>query len=96
MSVPYFQLYRAKYPHMHNSYCCFHKVFLPVYVSKFSSLNGLHGGIQPLATRGILKPVARFTFIEFVVVSDTSTITVLFDYCALCIVHLNNLTIYGP
>ncbi len=44
----------------------------------------------------ILKLVASFTYIEFVVVSDARTIALLFDYGAICIVHLNNLTMYSP
>lgn len=59
-------------------------------------MNWLQDGLQPLAKPGILKLVASFTFIEFVVVCDAGTITALFDYCALCIAHLNNLTINGP
>lgn len=46
--------------------------------------------------RRILKLVASFTYIEFAVVSDARKITLLFDFGALCIVHLNNLTMYSP
>jgi len=43
----------------------------------------------------ILKLVASFTSIEFVVVSDAETISLLFDYGALYIVRLNSQTMYS-